>query len=122
MARFKLKIQLICGDEIAMGPGKADLLEAIGRSGSISAAARDLGMSYRRAWQLVDVMNRCFRKKLVDTQPGGGKAAGARLTAEGEAVLSAYRALSGQAEAGADGGNLAEIEAALRQKPLPPAV
>lgn len=119
MARLKLKIQLICGEEIAMGPGKADLLEAIGRSGSISAAARELGMSYRRAWQLVDVMNRCFRDKLVETQPGGGKAAGTRLTAEGEAVLSAYRALSRQAEAGADGKSLSRIEAALRQEPLP---
>ena len=120
MARLKLKIQLICGDEIAMGPGKADLLEAIGRSGSISAAARELGMSYRRAWQLVDVMNRCFREKLVETYPGGGKAAGARVTSKGEAVLSAYRALSTQAEKGSDGSSLAEIEAALRKKPLSP--
>jgi len=120
MTRLKLKIQLICGDEIAMGPGKADLLDAIGRSGSISAAARDLGMSYRRAWQLVDVMNRCFRERLVETHPGGGKTAGARVTGEGEAVLSAYRALSQQAEESSDGSSLAEIEAALRKKPLPP--
>jgi molybdate transport system regulatory protein len=120
MARLKLKIQLICGDEIAMGPGKADLLEAIGKSGSISAAARDLGMSYRRAWQLVDVMNRCFRERLVDTQPGGGKSAGARVTADGRAVLSAYRALSHHAEESADDANLAQIESALRVKPLPP--
>ena len=61
MARLKLKLQLYCGDEIAMGPGKADLLEAIAREGSISAAGRALGMSYRRAWLLVDTMNRCFR-------------------------------------------------------------
>ena len=53
MARLKLKLQLYCGDEIAMGPGKAALLEAIARTGSISAAGRDLGMSYRRAWLLV---------------------------------------------------------------------
>jgi molybdate transport system regulatory protein len=119
MARLKLKIQLICGDEIAMGPGKADLLDAIGRTGSISAAARDLGMSYRRAWQLVDVMNRCFREKLVETQPGGGKGAGARVTARGEAVLAAYRALSRHAEEGADDANLAQIEEALRKRPLP---
>ena len=50
MARLKLKLQLYCGDEIAMGPGKADLLEAIAREGSISAAGRAMGMSYRRAW------------------------------------------------------------------------
>ena len=58
MARLKLKLQLYCGDEIAMGPGKAALLQAIGRTGSISAAGRELGMSYRRAWLLVDTMNR----------------------------------------------------------------
>ena len=83
MARLKLKLQLYCGDEIAMGPGKADLLEAIAREGSISAAGRALGMSYRRAWMLVDTMNRCFRAPLVETHPGGGKNAGAQLTPEG---------------------------------------
>ena len=55
---LKIKLQLFCGDEIAMGPGKADLLEAIAREGSISGAGRALGMSYRRTWMLVDVMNR----------------------------------------------------------------
>src|SRR6478736_454193 len=82
MARLKLKLQLYCGDEIAMGPGKADLLEAIAREGSISGAGRAMGMSYRRAWLLVDVMNRCFVKPLVETHPGGGKQAGAKLTVE----------------------------------------
>ena len=80
MARLKLKLQLYCGDEIAMGPGKADLLEAIAREGSISGAGRAMGMSYRRAWLLVDVMNRCFREPLVAARPGGGKNAGAQLT------------------------------------------
>ena len=56
---LKIKLQLYCGDEIAMGPGKADLLEAIERAGSISAASRAMGMSYRRTWLLVDAMNRC---------------------------------------------------------------
>lgn len=83
MARLKLKVQLYCGDEIAIGPGKADLLEAIAETGSISAAARAMGMSYRRAWLLVDVMNRCFTHKLVETRPGGGKTAGAVLTSAG---------------------------------------
>ncbi len=117
--RLKLKLQLYCGGEIAMGPGKADLLDAIGQTGSISAAARSLGMSYRRAWLLVDVMNRCFAQALVATQPGGGKASGAHLTAQGRAVLAAYRALSAQVEAGAAGMELAAIEAALRDQPLP---
>src|SRR6187402_645203 len=103
MARLKLKLQLYCGDEIAMGPGKADLLDAIARDGSISAAGRAMGMSYRRAWLLVDTMNRCFRAPLVETHPGGGKNAGARLTSAGETALSAYRALSTQVEAGVPG-------------------
>ena len=120
MARLKLKLQLYCGDEIAMGPGKADLLEAIGREGSISAAGRALGMSYRRAWLLVDTMNRCFRESLVEAHPGGGKAAGAKVTAAGSAALAAYRSLSGQVEQGAQGRDYEALEAAIRGEPLPP--
>lgn len=80
----------ICrGDEIALGPGKADLLAAIQRSGSISGAARELGMSYRRAWLLVATMNRCFRRPLVATSPF--RRGGAKLTPVGVAVLALYR-------------------------------
>ena len=117
MARLKLKLQLYCGDEIAMGPGKADLLEAIARAGSISAAGRVLGMSYRRAWLLVDTMNRCFVVPLVETHPGGGKAAGAKLTAAGEAALAAYRSLSSQVESGTAGANFEALEHAIRDQP-----
>ena len=95
---LKIKAQLLCGDELAMGPGKADLLEAIDRDGSISAAGRALGMSYRRAWMLVDVMNRCWREPLVETMPGGGKLRGARLTPQGRLVLTAYRRLEASLE------------------------
>ena len=77
---LKIKIQLYCGDEIAMGPGKADLLDAIAAHGSISAAGRMLGMSYRRAWLLVDTMNRCWREPLVETSPGSAHGGGARVT------------------------------------------
>lgn len=66
-----LKLQIDCCDEYAMGPGKADLFEAIDRAGSISAAGRALGMSYRRAWLLVNQMNRRFREKPVKTLAGG---------------------------------------------------
>ena len=118
MARLKLKLQLYCGDEIAMGPGKADLLEAIGRTGSISAAGRDLGMSYRRTWLLVDTMNRCFVTPLVETHPGGGRNAGARLTAAGEKALAAYRALSAQVEGGVPGADFEMLERAIRETPL----
>ena len=119
MARLKLKIQLYCGDEIAMGPGKADLLDAIAREGSISAAGRTLGMSYRRAWLLVDTMNRCFHAPLVSAQPGGGKGAGARLTPAGEQALAAYRALSEKVEAETACDSFRALEAAIRENPLP---
>lgn len=94
---LKIKLQLLCGDSFAMGPGKADLLEAIDREQSISGAGRVLGMSYRRTWLLVDEMNRCFREKLVETLSGGGKERGARVTPFGHRVLSAYRATEAQA-------------------------
>ncbi|WP_425229141.1 winged helix-turn-helix domain-containing protein [Sphingomonas sp.] len=73
---LRLKLQLVCRNGYALGPGKADLLDAIGREGSISAAGRALGMSYRCAWLLVNEMNRCFTERLVDTQPGGGRERG----------------------------------------------
>jgi molybdate transport system regulatory protein len=99
---LKLKAQLLCGEELAIGPGKADLLEAIQQEGSISGAGRRLGMSYRRTWLLVDVMNRCWRAPLVEATAGGGQQKGARLTACGREVLDAYRTLERQiAEAAA---------------------
>ena len=75
--------------EIALGPGKADLLEGIARTGSISGAARELGMSYRRAWLLVETMNHCFRLSLVATS--SFRRGGAALTDEGREVLALYR-------------------------------
>lgn len=109
---LKIKIQIYCGDEIAMGPGKADLLDAITSAGSISAAGRVLGMSYRRCWLLVDVMNRCWAEPLVATSSEG-----ARLTESGAAILAAYRAL--QASVGGAGtGSAAALERQLRDAPL----
>lgn len=121
MARLKIKLQLYCGDEIAMGPGKADLLDAIAATGSISGAARSLGMSYRRGWLLVDVMNRCFAAPLVDTQPGGGKGAGARLTEAGQAALASYRGLSARLESDVPCADFTLLEQTIRSQPLPPA-
>ncbi|CUS45529.1 MAG: LysR family transcriptional regulator [Pseudomonadota bacterium] len=115
---LKVKAQLFCGDEAAMGPGKADLLEAIGREGSISAAGRALGMSYRRTWILVDEMNRCFREKLVETTPGGGRGRGARLTEAGHSVLQAYRDLEAALAKASAGGPLALLDGLLREMPL----
>ena len=99
---LKFKLQLMCGDQIALGPGKADLLEAIDSEGSISGAGRALGMSYRRAWLLVDEMNRCFADKLVETLTGGGRDRGARVTDAGHIVLAAYRELEAAAERATD--------------------
>lgn len=119
---LKLKAQIYCGDELAMGPGKADLLEAIDREGSISAAGRALGMSYRRTWLLVDGMNRCWRARLVETVAGGGEGRGARLSEMGRVVLAAYRALEARLEQAVAGETMAELSALLRDAPLPPHV
>jgi molybdate transport system regulatory protein len=89
--RIQFRIRISRGDDIAVGPGKIDLLEAIRTAGSISAAARSLGMSYRRAWLLVDTMNRCFKAPLVDAEAGGKRGGGARLTALGSEVIERYR-------------------------------
>ncbi|MEH3106657.1 MAG: LysR family transcriptional regulator [Sphingomonas fennica] len=117
---LKLKAQLFCGEEAAIGPGKADLLEAIDREGSISAAGRALGMSYRRTWLLVDSMNRCWAERLVETIPGGGTVRGARLTDHGRAILAAYRTLETRLAATAEDA-LAPLTATLREMPRPPA-
>jgi molybdate transport system regulatory protein len=81
--------RLVRGTTIALGPGKADLLQAIEEAGSISGAARVIGMSYRRAWLLVETMNRSFRRPLVATERFRGK--GASLTADGKEALRLYR-------------------------------
>src|ERR1700758_1856298 len=93
---LKVKIQLFAGDDRAFGPGRADVLEAIAREGSISAAGRSLGMSYRYTWSLVESMNQCFVEKLVEAAPGGAKGGRAVLTATGREVLAAYRMLEQQ--------------------------
>jgi molybdate transport system regulatory protein len=95
MARLTLRIDLSSGAQI--GPGKVRLLELIEEIGSIAAAGRALGMSYRRAWLLVDEMNHMFRLPVVESQTGGARGGGARLTPLGTKVVAHYRAI----EAGA---------------------
>lgn len=116
---LKLKLQLACGDSYALGPGKADLLEAIQAHGSISAAGRALGMSYRRAWLLVSEMNRCFHSPLVETLRGGGRDRGARLSDAGRLALAHYRALDTAAAALTDHPAYLALKAALRREPQP---
>lgn len=83
----------------AMGPGKADLVEAIHRSGSISAAARELGMSYRRAWQLADALNRSFTRPVIARAVGGASGGGASVTAFGLALVRRFRDMEAAASA-----------------------
>ena len=91
--RLRLKTQVMCGNDFAMGPGKAALLDAIAVHGSISAAGRALGMSYRRTWLLADTLNRTWSGPLIATAHGGKAGGGATLTPLGLRVLANYRAL-----------------------------
>lgn len=86
-----LRFKLLLGPDIAIGPGKADLLEAIKQTGSIAAAGRQMGMSYRRAWLLVSTMNTCFASPVIVASKGGSGRGKATLTETGEEVLMRYR-------------------------------
>jgi molybdate transport system regulatory protein len=115
MATTKLMLRVDFGPNRALGPGKIRLLEAIDRSGSISQAGRALGMSYRRAWLLIDDMNRCFREPVVEAQPGGARGGGAALTGFGRKLVRDYRAIESEA-AGATRKLLKQITASLRSE------
>lgn len=91
------RLRVLLGEATAMGPGKAALLEAIDASGSISRAARSMGMSYRRAWLLVETMNSAFREPLVEAARGGSGGGGAHVTALGQEVLAQYREMESHA-------------------------
>ena len=108
----RLTIRFDFAEDRRLGPGKVALLEAIAATGSISAAGRAHKMSYRRAWLLIDELNRLFTEPLVRAQPGGPKGGGAALTAAGLAILNAYReAERKMREVGAQ--EMAAIEAML---------
>ncbi len=89
--RLGLHLRVVLPDGIVIGPGRAELLQAISDHGSISAAGRAIGMSYKRAWELTEAVNGRFHIPLIETSAGGVAGGGTRLTAAGEAVLSAYR-------------------------------
>jgi molybdate transport system regulatory protein len=93
--RLTLRLDFATGRRL--GPGKIALLEAIGRTGSISAAGREFGMAYRRAWLLTDELNRMFKEPLIEAKGGGRKGGGAVLTDLGERVVSLYREAEGKA-------------------------
>ena len=112
-ASIRFRIRICKGDDIAIGPGKVDLLEAIDAMGSITAAARSLGMSYRRAWLLVDTMNRCFEAPVVEAEAGGRRGGGTRLTPLGQELVRRYRTLEAKARK-ATAGDLAALAKLLR--------
>lgn len=93
----RLTFRLLLGNDIALGPGKVQLLEAIRETGSISAAGRSMDMSYKRAWHLVDTMNRCFASPLVEASKGGARGGGATLTPLAEEVIALYHHLEARA-------------------------
>jgi molybdate transport system regulatory protein len=97
VVKAKPRIRILFGSAFAIGPGKADLLQAIEQTGSISAAARRMGMSYRRAWLLLDTMNQCFREPVINTSTGGKGGGGAQITYFGKSVLRQYRAMEARA-------------------------
>jgi molybdate transport system regulatory protein len=89
VAKFRLRVTV--GEVIAIGPGKIQLLEAIRETGSITAAAKSLGMSYRRAWLLLDELNHALRKPAVDSAKGGVQGGGSALTPVGQQLIDTYR-------------------------------
>ena len=91
------RLRILLAEAIAVGPGKAELLRHIREEGSISAAARAMSMSYRRAWLLVDTMNHCFLAPVVSTATGGSHGGGAHLTEMGEEILTRYEAMEAKA-------------------------
>ncbi len=113
-AQLLVRIKLPGGG--VFGPGKAELLERIDSVGSISAAARQMGMSYRQAWKLIDTMNAVFKEPVIETSQGGPGGGGATLSSVGREVLRCYSALQGKA-ARCTSGDLKTISSLLVAKP-----
>jgi molybdate transport system regulatory protein len=100
-SRVQFRLRIYRDESIAIGPGKIALLEAIAETGSITAAGRQLGMSYRRAWMLIDEMNRALSAPAVSTAAGGAHGGGSALTPVGEQVVRHYRAIESTARVAA---------------------
>ena len=100
-AKIQFRLRVYRDEGIAIGPGKVALMEAIAETGSISGAARQLGMSYRRAWALVDELNGALSQPAVVTATGGAHGGGATLTPTGEKLVTHYRAIESTAKVAA---------------------
>jgi molybdate transport system regulatory protein len=94
---LKPRLRVVCGNEIALGPGKAELLEVLIQTGSLNEAARRLDISYMRAWMLVKTMNECFREPVTVAERGGRKGGGMKVTATGRRVLALYQEMESAA-------------------------
>jgi len=112
----RLRIRIVFGENEMMGPGKADLLELIDGCGSIAAAGREMGMSYKRAWELIGTLNAMFRAPLVESTRGGPGGGGAVLTDLGREVLAEYRAFEDEAALSGQ-KRLSALHALLRDIP-----
>lgn len=111
---IRARLRVVCGDRDAFGPGKAQLLEELNRTGSLNKASKALHMSYMKAWTLVKAMNEHFVEPLVHLSRGGSKGGGAELTDTGHEVLRAYHKMRSEVEAAAEGDQWRTIKALLR--------
>lgn len=114
--QFRFRIRVVFGPDEMLGPGKAELLERIEKTGSIAAAGREMGMSYKRAWQLVETLNAMFSTPLVESTRGGPRGGGATVTLAGQQVIREYRALETKARH-AGRGHIDALKAMLRDIP-----
>jgi molybdate transport system regulatory protein len=87
---IQTRLRIVCGENIALGPGKVELLALVDETGSIGGAARRMDMSYMRAWSLIQTMNSCFKEPVVETVRGGSERGGAKLTETGHRALQLY--------------------------------
>jgi molybdate transport system regulatory protein len=113
-AMIDLHLYLTIGPDTRIGHGKVLLLEAVAMAGSISAAARSLDMTYRRAWELIDHMNKAFGRPLVSGH--AGSSGGAELTPLGRDVITRYRAIESEARSGA-APHIAALQAMIAERP-----
>ncbi len=114
---FRMRLHIHVAPDHSLGPGKVNLLEAIQATGSISAAARELGMAYRHAWELVDDLNACFRPGVVAKATGGSEGGGAALTPFGEELVTRFRAMESAAQRAIRGELAALARAVAAAKP-----
>ena len=115
---YLIRPRIYLSPDLIVGPGKIELLKAVRDTGSISAAARTIGMSYKRAWYLLDTLNKGFHQPVFEASPGGRGGGGTRLTALGETLITSYTAIAAACAAAAD-AQLAALSA-LTQLPSQP--